>query len=318
MIERTVPLAEELPYLDEAEMNGDKYILHTISPAHVSIKDVTDCFISKVDANISAERYPIELNVRSIEVSKADYEKMRVNGQLVDSSEHSQMTLDIAAVKQLPSESPADTLDKAKRFFKDLIKENPFVADILAHTITYNLPTSEAARIIVNNTPSLAEKVIEERSTMLAKMDHAKAENIIDRAQHFISPTSVLQSVDSIPEHNTSIIRENLLIDGYSYKAEVYLSHDDTFQGNPANSDINMVVQAIVVAGSNDPLIKDAPAFIISGEDAQILSKAIFQENEGLKQEALNMCVETRPELQEELKLHTPKAEIRNSAKLGR
>ena len=79
-----------------------------------------------------------------------------------------------------------------------------------------------------------------------------------------------------------------------------------------------MVVQAIVVAGSNDPLIKDAPAFIISGEDAQILSKAIFQENEGLKQEALNMCVETRPELQEELKLHTPKAEIRNSAKLGR
>jgi hypothetical protein len=320
MVERTLPMAEELPSAYEAEMNGDKYVLHTLSSPYRTMQQIGDCFLNEVDAIVANDTYANNMDIRKIEVHKDEFEQMMVEGRVFDSSTHSVVYNQIKAIKSNATPVNSDYLGRAKDFFKDIIAENPRVGDALEHTFDFNLPTAEAARIIVNLTPSLSNKVINERAEKSAELEYLRPANIIDRASQYISADALLNNIDSIPEHKTSVIRDNLTIDGKVYSAEIFLDHDPMFIGTPDDGDINMSIEAIAVFESKSPG-SDSASFVITGNDARSLKDTVFNENDGLEQEAMTHCVNTSPELHDILERYRevhPEAEVKLANSYGR
>jgi len=298
MIERSNPMAEELPAPFEAEMDGDNYILHTLSSPYTSMQQIGDCFLNEVDAKVANQTYARNMDIRKVAVHKDDIEKMMSEGQIFDSSTHSVIYNQINAIKNNPTQVNSDTLGRAKEYFKDLIAENPSVEMALEHTFDFNLPTAEAARIMVNMTPSLASKVINERAEKSAEMEYLKPANILERAGHYISADALMKDLGNVPAHKTSVIKTDLRIDGKSYSAELFLEHTPFFVGTPDEGDISLSIEAIAIYDSNAPG-QEGFACMISGDDARALQKGIFAENDTLEQTAMSYCVNTSPELQD-------------------
>jgi hypothetical protein len=163
-------------------------------------------------------------------------------------------------------------------------------------------------------TPSLAQKVIDQREIKSMNIEHMKPNNIIDRAAHYINGDAVIKDIQNkAPEHKTGMILHELIIDGESYTAELFIDHDEMFIGTPDNGDIGMSIEAIAVYGYTDPKKTDSPAFFIAGNDARSLTDNIFKENRGLENEAMQQCVNTSPQLHdifERYKAAHPEAEI--------
>lgn len=314
MIERNNPLAEELPSPYEVEMKGERYVLHTLTSPYTSINQMSEFFLNEVDALISNETFSRGMDIQTIEVSKDDFDRKMDDGQIFDSSTHSVIYAQITAIKNNPTRVNSDIGQHLKEFFKAEIAENPGVEKTLDHMLQFDMPTAEAARIIVNMTPSLSNKVITERAIKKANIEYMKPASIIARAAHYITPDAVLKDIDNIvPEHKTSMIQNDLMIDGKAYTAEVFIDHHEMFIGTPDDGDISMNIEAIAVYGYAEPQGKDAPAFVITGNDARSMTNNIFKENRGLETEAMKHCVNTSPQLHdifERYKASHPEAEM--------
>lgn len=314
MIERSNPLAEELPSPYDVEIRGEKYILHTLASPYTSVNQMSEFFLNEVDALISNETFSRGMNIQKIEVSKDEFERKMDDGQIFESSTHSVVYAQITAIKNNPTRVNNDTAQHLKDFFKAQIAENKGVELTLEHMLEFNMPTAEAARIIVNMTPSLSQKVITERGIKSANIEYMKPANIINRAAQYISPDAVVKDITNIvPDYKTSMIRDDLVINGKAYTAEVFIDHHEMFIGTPDDGDINMSVEAIAVYGYSAPECDDAPAFVITGSDARSLTDNIFKENPGMEVEAMEQCVNTSPQLYDifkRFKESNPEAEI--------
>ena len=250
MIERSNPLAEELPSPYDVEMRGNKYVLHTLTSPFTSANQMSEYFLNEVDALISNETFSRGMDVQKVEVSKEDFERKMDDGQIFDSATHAVVYAQISAIKNNPVRVNNDIEEHIKKFFKKEIEENPGVANTIEHMFEFNIPTAEVARIIVNMTPSLAQKVIDQREIKSMNIEHMKPNNIIDRAAHYINGDAVIKDIQNkAPEHKTGMILHELIIDGESYTAELFIDHDEMFIGTPDNGDIGMSIEAIAVYG---------------------------------------------------------------------
>tara|TARA_R110001592_G_scaffold111525_18_gene308939 strand:+ start:6867 stop:7832 length:966 start_codon:yes stop_codon:yes gene_type:complete len=314
MVDSSTSLVDESASQYDVKLKDGKYTLHVLTSPYTQINQMSEFFLNEVDAIISNETFARGMDIQSIEVSKEDFERKTDDGQVFESSTHSVVHAQISAITNSPTRINSETAQKLKDFFKPQIAENSGVEKTLEHMLQFNMPAAEAARIIVNMTPSLSLKVIEERALKSAYIEFMKPQNIIERSAHYITPDAVLKDIPNIiPEHKTSVMRDDLVIDGKAYIAEIFIDHSEIFVGTPDDGDISMSFEAIAVYGYANKNNDDEPAFVITANDARSMTGDIFKDNRGLEDDAMKQCVNTSPELYDifqRYKVANPEAEL--------
>ena len=164
-----------------AEQNKTVYALSHAAPN--SLASSGDFFLNELDAHAAKSRHRMGLEVFAFDAPQDDINEARVNGSLYDNVLHLEISERISLLKNTLGDDHQRVMARAELDFATEIEEQPANKRILADALTSALPPKQAARAMINYTPSLSRKLIAE---------HTKARSDINKFDAYYKPEAIM------------------------------------------------------------------------------------------------------------------------------